>query len=115
MVLRRVSDAMSASLQRADDYCFRVGGEEFAILFHGQSFQQAKDFIENIRKNIENLKIEHEYNSASVYVTASFGLVIRDAQTIDICEELYKEADELLYKAKEQGRNCIQINDEKSE
>jgi GGDEF domain-containing protein len=48
-------------------------------------------------------------------VTASFGLVIRDAQTIDICEELYKEADELLYKAKEQGRNCIQINDEKSE
>lgn len=111
-VLRRVADTMSASLQRADDYCFRVGGEEFAILFHGQSLQQAKDFIEKIRKNIENLKIEHEYNSASDYVTASFGLVIHDAQTIETCEELYKEADALLYKAKEQGRNCIKTNEE---
>lgn len=114
-VLRLVADSMKASLLRGDDYCFRVGGEEFAILFHEQSSEKAKDFIEKIRKNIENLNIIHEYNSASAHVTASIGFVMRDAQAVGVCEDLYKEADALLYKAKEHGRNCVQTNEEEAE
>jgi diguanylate cyclase (GGDEF)-like protein len=112
-VLRSVADCISSSLLRADDYCFRVGGEEFGILFHEESHERAKIFIEKIRANIEHLRIEHKYNRASDYITASLGLVVRDAASISLCEALYKEADELLYKAKESGRNCVWTNEKK--
>ena len=110
--LRSVADCMKTSLLRADDYCFRLGGEEFGILFREESSKKAKDLIEKIRQNIENLRIEHNYNTASKYLSASFGIVIHDAQDVATCEDLYKEADELLYEAKEAGRNCVHVNKE---
>jgi diguanylate cyclase (GGDEF)-like protein len=110
--LKSVAACMKTSLLRADDYCFRLGGEEFGILFREESSQKAKDLIEKIRQNIENLRIEHNNNAASKYLSASFGIVIHDAQGVAVCEDLYKEADELLYKAKEAGRNCVYVNQE---
>lgn len=108
--LKEVSACLKKSLSRADDYCFRLGGEEFGILFKGLCPSQAKKLMEKVRLNIQNLKIPHEKNTTSEYLTASFGLVILNATSIENEDELYKEADLLLYKAKENGRNQIQIN-----
>jgi diguanylate cyclase (GGDEF)-like protein len=110
--LLSVAQCMQNSLLRADDYCFRLGGEEFGILFHEKSNKQAEAFIEKIRASIEDLKIEHNYNLASKYITASLGLVGLEAESITTCDALYKDADELLYKAKENGRNRVVIKDE---
>lgn len=110
--LRDVSRCIKDSLSRADDYCFRLGGEEFAILFKGLSKEQATKLIKGIKQNIEDLKIEHKKNGASQYLTASFGLVIKDAKEVKNENELYREADALLYKAKENGRNKVCVNDE---
>ena len=109
--LRDVSRCIKDSLSRADDYCFRLGGEEFAILFKGLSKEQATKLIKGIKQNIEDLKIEHKKNGASQYLTASFGLVVKDAKEVKNENELYREADALLYKAKENGRNKVCIND----
>ena len=111
VALREVSNAIKNSLNRADDYCFRLGGEEFGILFKGLNANHAKKLLENVRRNIENLKIKHEKNSASRYVTASFGLIVKDANTIKDSDELYKETDALLYKAKDSGRNMVCTKD----
>ncbi|QFR50220.1 diguanylate cyclase [Sulfurimonas lithotrophica] len=110
--LRDVSRCIKDSLSRADDYCFRLGGEEFAILFKGLSKEQATKLIKGIKQNIEDLKIEHKKNGASQYLTASFGLVVKDAKEVKNENELYREADALLYKAKENGRNKVCVNDE---
>lgn len=109
-VLKMISKTIQNSLNRADDFCFRLGGEEFGILIKGLEPEKAKEFIENIRMSIENLKIKHEKNNVSIYVTASFGLVIQDANSIISFENIYKAADELLYKAKERGRNKVISN-----
>ena len=109
--LQKVSRSMLDSLSRADDYCFRLGGEEFGMLFKGLSKEEAYYHVEKIRQNIEELKIEHKGNLSSNYLTASFGLVVKDAKSIQNDNEIYKEADELLYKAKETGRNKVCIND----
>ena len=109
--LQKVSKTMLNSLSRADDYCFRLGGEEFGILFKGLTKTQASKLVEKIRKSIEDLKIEHKSNSAGDYLTASFGLVIKDAKSVKSDNELYRGADELLYKAKEDGRNRVCVND----
>lgn len=109
-VLKTLSDAMQNSLQRADDYCFRLGGEEFGVLFKGLSADEAKVFINNMKQSIEDLHIKHEGSKVSKYITASFGLVIKDAQSVKSENELYKEADALLYEAKGSGRNRVMSN-----
>lgn len=108
--LKEVSLCIKHSLSRADDYCFRLGGEEFGLLFKGLDRDHSINFMQKVKDNIENLKIKHEHNRASKYVTASFGLVIRQAKSIQDYEELYKEADDLLYRAKDRGRNRICVN-----
>ena len=106
-VLKEVANQINKILHRADDYFFRLGGEEFGILFKGLNPDEAKEFMEIIRKNIENLKIEHKHNTVSKYITASFGLVVIDSNLINNEDNIYKKADDLLYKAKNTGRNKV--------
>ncbi len=109
--LQMVSKELLNSVSRADDYCFRLGGEEFGILLKGLTKAQAAKLIEKIRQNIEDLKIEHTGNKISKYLTSSFGVVVKEAKSVESEDDLYKEADKLLYEAKESGRNRVCIND----
>lgn len=109
-VLIKVAQLIKNSLNRADDYCFRLGGEEFGIIFKTDSSQKAIAFADQIRKNIEALAIEHEKNSASKYVTVSIGLIYKNANDIKEEASLYKDVDDLLYEAKKSGRNKIMSN-----
>jgi len=104
-VLVKIAKSLKQSIHRADDYCFRLGGEEFGMIFKIETKDQAIDFTNTIIENIENLKIEHTKSNVSQYVTASMGLITKYANDIDDDKIIYKEADELLYKAKENGRN----------
>ncbi|QOP42381.1 diguanylate cyclase [Sulfurimonas marina] len=106
-VLIKVAKTLKKSLKRGDDYCFRLGGEEFGILFSVETKEKADLFSNEIRGNIENLKIEHKHNSASRYITVSVGVVSRYASDISQVEKIYAEADKLLYEAKKNGRNKV--------
>lgn len=107
-VLIKIAKAIKDSFHRADDYCFRLGGEEFGILFKIDTKDKALELANTIKENIENLEIEHSNNIASSYVTVSMGLICKDAKDINSNDEVYKEADDLLYKAKEAGRNRVE-------
>lgn len=106
-VLIALAQSIKSSLHRGDDYCFRLGGEEFAIIFHADSTQKAREFADVIRQNIEALKIEHSGNKVSPYVTASLGLVCKKARDIKDQDEIYQQSDKLLYEAKAMGRNRV--------
>lgn len=109
-VLIQIANSIKTSLQRADDYCFRLGGEEFGIIFKADSKDKAIKLANKIRKNIENLQIKHSGNSASEFVTASLGIISKKAKDIYSDDELYKDVDDLLYKAKDSGRNKVVSN-----
>lgn len=100
------------SLERAGDMAFRLGGEEFGVLFHSDDSKKAFEYAQSICNKIEDMKIPHAYNSASSFLTASMGLMTLEAQEISEMDSIYKQADELLYKAKESGRNQVQSNTE---
>jgi len=102
--LKKVAGIIKKYLGRGDDYGFRVGGEEFCIITTGLSEKDAFDYVENIRKAVADLKIEHEQSPEGI-LTVSFGVedIIPDGKT-DI-DTIYKNADKKLYQAKEQGRN----------
>lgn len=108
-VLINFAKCLKDSLHRFTDFVFRLGGEEFAVVFQAENKEKAIKFAEKIRKNIENMKIEHKYNISTPYITTSMGLICKYAKDIDY-NDIYKEADDLLYQAKENGRNQIKVN-----
>ncbi len=108
--IRRVAQVLQNTMQRGDDYCYRLGGEEFGVLFKGATPIQARAQIEQIRTMIEALQIEHKRSDIGTYLSASFGLIVRTADDIQSFEPLYKEADTLLYRAKAEGRNRVVVN-----
>ncbi len=105
--LERVSNVFKNFIKRDSDYCFRLGGEEFCIVFVSKCEKKAYDFIVKIKKEVESLKIEHKKNSASKYLTISVGFNCKKTKDIKSLENLYNETDELLYEAKESGRNRV--------
>ncbi|MEA3289797.1 MAG: diguanylate cyclase [Campylobacterota bacterium] len=109
-VLKSVANTIQSTLKRADDYCFRLGGEEFGVIFKVEKYEQSVMFANTIRSNIEALYIEHNQNSASSYITASVGLICKSAKDIKNMDEVYNDSDKLLYQAKNNGRNRVVSN-----
>ncbi|MDD2567144.1 MAG: diguanylate cyclase [Thiovulaceae bacterium] len=108
--LKEVAKAIKTSLRRADDYCFRLGGEEFGVVFKPKDKQEAIEFAYAIKNKIEDLKITHDTSEAGRYLSVSIGLVSHYAKEIKDDDTIYKEADELLYEAKARGRNRLVSN-----
>jgi len=107
LVLKLVSKTLKLSLNRLDDYTFRLGGEEFGLLYHIDTEEDAIRIANQTIKNIENLNIQHNGNSASKYVTISAGLYIISHTDHTITNNIYKLSDQALYNAKKNGRNQL--------
>ncbi len=104
-VLSAIGQVLQHTLCRSSDFCFRLGGEEFGILFSDLSISQSYTFTETIRTAIEKLEMEHQWNSAANVITASFGLLsVAPIPGITV-DTIYKRADQALYHAKKAGRN----------
>lgn len=86
----------------------RFGGEEFAILMMGQTPQQGAELAENLRKKIQAIRIKQKKSGKVISsVTASFG--ISSLKQEDNSASFVERADKALYKAKQSGRNQVQI------
>lgn len=108
--LQLIAQALKGKMHRADDYCFRLGGEEFGLLFKAKERDRVFKFVEGIRESIEALHIAHSGNSISPYVTVSIGLYSVFVNDQHNTNDIFKEADDLLYKAKDNGRNQTMAN-----
>ncbi len=106
--LRTVSMIFSKILKRPSDIVARYGGEEFVCILPATSDTNAANLAEKIRSHIEALALPHKGSEISDYVTVSIGALTL-ADTIDVSpDELFHACDTLLYKAKRNGRNCIE-------
>ena len=106
-VLIQVAKTIKESLNRDGDICFRLGGEEFGVLFKSAGKEEAVAFANSFKEKIEKLNIEHSGNSVKPCVTVSIGLVLIDKNSKLNEDTFFKEADDLLYKAKKSGRNRV--------
>ena len=92
---------------RTNDYVIRYGGEEFLLFFYHKGNQEGIiKALERVKNNITNRPFE--IDSISVDITASFGLNISSNISDDI-EESITLADKMLYLAKMNGRNRIEV------
>lgn len=96
--LRAFARAMRREL-RTEDLPARLGGDEFCILFEGIASDQATQSVERIRQSFAA--------SDAGQVTATFGLA--DWRLGLDPAAFQAQADEALYRAKAQGRDCVQV------
>jgi diguanylate cyclase (GGDEF)-like protein len=100
-VLRRVA-ALAESCVRDRDMVGRLGGEEFAVLMPGSSIEQAAALGERLRK-----ACAQAFHPPGLTVTISVGVAA--AGVASTSAKLLRDADEALYRAKYEGRNCLRM------
>ncbi len=91
---------------RNDDIVARYGGEEFVIYLAKVNAQKAKVVAERLRESISQVVVHSDEND-EVRFTVSIG--ISSSEVSDNIDMLIKTADEALYKAKQNGRNRVEI------
>lgn len=105
LVLKEISNTFRSTL-RHNDKLYRYGGEEFVIILSEINLKKAKDVIEKIDINFNKAVSE----TLGFKCTFSCGLIQLTDRIIQYTlEELILRADELLYRAKNQGRNRVEI------
>lgn len=92
---------------REYDQVGRYGGEEFLFLLPATDQQQALCQAERMRSVIADTP--YSAGGKELNVTSSFGLAATDAHPAVDCDELVRRADEALYRAKEAGRNRVEV------
>ncbi len=105
-VLKEVSRVI-VNLVRKCDTVARYGGEEFTVILPESGITGAKILAQRLRRGIE--QEQFEYNGKKIPITISIGLA-----TVEISKEeinrnlLIEQSDQLLYKAKQNGRNRVE-------
>jgi diguanylate cyclase (GGDEF)-like protein len=85
-------------------YAFRIGGEEFAIIFSSDSDLVVLSLAENVRRSTEKLTINGV--SAELSISVSAGVVTAYPDAADL-NDLMMTADRRMYHGKNQGRNVV--------
>ncbi|MCJ8326520.1 MAG: sensor domain-containing diguanylate cyclase [Campylobacterales bacterium] len=103
--LIKLAKCIKNTFRRPDDYSFRVGGEEFAVIFSVEDKKDCLNILNNLKDSLKKEKIEHNKSSVSKYLTISIGVI--EIKENDNEKEIYQNVDLALYKAKNSGRNKI--------
>ncbi len=104
-VLRQLADVIS-QLIRNEDIFARYGGEEFVILLRDTDEEKAFVFAMRIRRAVE--KHEFKFQDKIIPITVSIGISTLKDGNFKTPEEMFRVADEYLYKAKNNGRNRVE-------
>lgn len=106
-VLKSLSTILMDSI-REGDIVARYGGEEFLIILRGVNIRGAYKIAERIRKNVYDMGVNFGDPANKKRITISVGISCYPYHGSDALE-LIGNADKALYRAKEMGRNNVQV------
>lgn len=104
--LVKVASVLQGAGRRASDIAARYGGEEFVMILSDTAPHHVAQFAESVKAAIEALAIPHTESSFGM-VTVSVGVATAMSTKEGSPLALLKEADDMLYVAKHQGRNRV--------
>ena len=107
-LLKHVAKVCETLLQQEKESLFaRYGGEEFVIALEGKTAEEGVVAANLIRKTIESEPLV--VDDLLISITASFGVAESSKETEETLTLLLNNADKALYRAKENGRNCVRV------
>jgi diguanylate cyclase (GGDEF)-like protein len=101
-VIKNLALFLSQRLRKTD-YIGRYGGEEFAMVLPSVSLEEAANIMNDIRNNFSHLL---HGGQAAITSTFSCGIAMYQGQK---SSELIELADQAMYLAKRDGRNCVKV------
>lgn len=107
-VLREVARRL-LTVARPCDHVGRFGGEEFIVVLGGcDDPQVARDLAESLRKQVRDNPVQT--SAGDIDITSSFGVHYAPTGGRDSAEDLIRDADSALYRAKTQGRDRVSLH-----
>jgi diguanylate cyclase (GGDEF)-like protein len=106
--LKSIGSILHENMRRANDFVARYGGEEFCVVLPNTDGMAAQKLAETVRDSIESLHIMHGHLPEDK-VTISIGVAWMVPCGPDGAESLLLAADMALYRAKQGGRNQVQV------
>ncbi|MCA1793289.1 MAG: diguanylate cyclase, partial [Desulfobacteraceae bacterium] len=107
--LKEVAKTIEGLPGRPGDFVGRYGGEEFAIVLPGTDEAGAKQLAQKILTRIQELQIPNKGSEVSPYLTVSIGGISALPNRAIPGTWFLNKADQLLYEAKQGGRNQYRL------
>lgn len=106
-VIKAIGQEINKAVRGLNDFACRIGGEEFLFVAFKTHRSEVAQLAENIRTRVSEMGIHHDYSAISNCVTISLGTATGIIKNNKQFTDLMRLADESLYVAKSQGRNCV--------
>ena len=103
-VLQQAAQELQKAL-RSSDEVYRFGGEEFAVLLPHTDEADARNVADRIRQFVGTIRVN--CGDTTISVTTSCGVAMRTSE--ERADQWLARADEALYRAKADGRNCTRV------
>jgi diguanylate cyclase (GGDEF)-like protein len=105
--LQQVAAVIKSFARRPLDMAARYGGEELVVVLYHPGSERTLEIAEDLRRAVERVRIEHPQSPTSQFVTVSVGAACVRPRPDRSAGGLVQLADEALYVAKHQARNCV--------
>lgn len=106
-VIQKMAECVRQAVRENDHVC-RYGGEEFCVLLPGLDMEAAAVVAERVRVSIEAEAAQSLRLTGDRTITASFGVTDLNAGAGDLAD-LIDQADNALYRSKDNGRNQVTV------
>ncbi len=113
LVIQELADRVREAAAGAGEVC-RFGGEEFALVLPGWSSEQAHRLGERIRAHVASSPVSttsSDMTPVSVHITVSVGIAVASPDERSDVAGMLREADQAVYAAKREGRDCVCARD----
>ena len=108
--LRQIAALLHSYSKRSGEMAARYGGEEFVLLYPGMDIDAAKDQAQRLIAKMAEVALPHpDPEIENGIVTLSIGVAVCVPKSSMNVDQLLRQADSALYKAKAQGRNRFEI------
>lgn len=109
--LRKVAQLLQAMTRRADEVAARYGGEEFVLLLPDVPLADATVVAQRCMDSLRDAALDHSRSPTAPVITLSMGIASVVPRAGTGSDTLVQAADAALYRAKNGGRNRIEVFD----
>lgn len=108
--LMEAAKVLQRYARRSGDLAARYGGEEFVLVLSETDVKTAFEIAETIRNEIKAARMSQADSKAETVLTVSIGVSAVVPETDAGMNDLIRSADEALYRAKADGRDCCAVS-----